>query len=80
MENSKRWMLILSLCLLIFNMVCIYLIICLHGHDEILNYLTDGTVGRGSPKGYAWPLFINAMCNSLYVWAVFVGIAMRLDP
>lgn len=79
MENSKKWTMILSIALIGFNMVSIYVAIKLHGYDEILDYFTGGTIKRESPKGLAWLLFINMLCNILYAWAVFVAKLMEPD-
>lgn len=79
MGNSKKWTMILSIALIVFNMVSIYMTISLHGYDEILNYLIDGSIKRESPKGFAWFLFVAILCNILYAWAVLIAKIMEPD-
>lgn len=79
MENYKKGVIILSIALIGFNMVSIYVIISLHGYDEILDYLTDGSIKRTDPKGFAWLLFVNILCNTLYAWVVLMSRLMEPD-
>ncbi|MBC9797596.1 hypothetical protein [Sinomicrobium weinanense] len=78
-NNEEKRTIVLSIGLIGFNVLSIYLVIQLLGYDEILNYPADGSIERESPKGLAWLLFINGMCNLLYVVVVLMARLMNPD-
>lgn len=79
MNSEKKWTIVLPIALIGFNVLSIYFIVGLLDYDEILDYLTDGSIKSKSPKGFAWLLFINGMGNLLYVVAVLMARLMNPD-
>lgn len=62
-----------------FDVLTIYFVVDLFGYDELLDHFTpDGSVKSESPRGLARLLFVNGLCNLLFVSATLM--AWLMDP
>ncbi|SFB79823.1 hypothetical protein SAMN04487891_102393 [Flagellimonas taeanensis] len=79
MDNGKKWAIGLSMALIGFDVLTIYFVVDLFGYDELLDHFTpDGSVKSESPRGLARLLFVNGLCNLLFVSATLM--AWLMDP
>lgn len=78
METRKKWVIALSIALMVFNLVSIYVIIKLLDYDQLLDYIPDGAIRHESPKKFAWLLFVNGLCNIISTASVLM--ALLIDP
>jgi hypothetical protein len=64
---EKKLGYVFSVFLILFNLVSLYFIIDLLSYDEIVGYLTNGTIKSASTRSLAFLLFVNLISNLLFV-------------
>lgn len=79
MDNGKRWAIGLGMALIGFDILTTYFVVDLFSYDELLDHFTlDGSVKSVSPRGLARLLFVNGLCNLLFVSVTLM--AWLMDP
>lgn len=67
LERERKWEIVRTIVLILFNLSAIYFIIDLFGYDELVDHFNpEGVTKSEHPEQLAWLLFINVLCNLFF--------------
>jgi len=78
--RERKWGIVRTIVLIMFNLSAIYFIIDLFGYDELVDHFNpEGVTKSVHPEQLAWLLFINVLCNLFFTVTTLMASLMNTE-
>ncbi len=80
LERERKWGIVRTIVLIVFNLSAIYFIIDLFGYDELVDHFNPKGITKSvHPEQLAWLLFINVLCNLFFMVTTLMARLMNTE-